>query len=288
MFKQAVNVSRRVSDFTKNIIENESDDLEFDSEQELVNIINVLFDISLVKEVSDIFTIELSDFTPGNTFCIKDENLSRTSNIFYHNNILIENNEYYFVVCLIGNLYLSYSTGTVSSTIRISEGEVFMLSISANYFMTTEDTDMKLLVIRCNIERPFIHFVNTVFCEDSAIYDKYSGYNFALFRLKDEVDNIVEDVIITRGKICSSKSMEEISCYNIKRLLSDYSLDDTSHLPDHVPKNKYRTDRSDVIELAVNYEDVNKIMSLVTPKTVYSSLGKKFKSYIVYGVACRK
>ncbi|QHG62684.1 hypothetical protein [Cetacean poxvirus 1] len=287
MFKRISNISDRViKSIGDGIINNQKD-----IENVLIDIINTSNDDNiLVKDIIDIFTVQLELVNGNNAVSLSEYVNKNRYKISYVNNSIIENNRYFFGLCIKGSLKLHYSNYINTNTTTICKGEAFLLNVDTKHYICTKknnNNNICILVVVFDSMSPFISCNNIIFSMDSAVFYYASGYNFALFRLIDNTtNNIKEDITITRGKLYQTNTMQESNNINIKSILLTYGIKNCV-VPDYVPINKRSISRSDVLELALNKKDIEYIFKYAKMNMLFSSGGRVFTSYIAYGVACR-
>ncbi|AAR07482.1 125R [Yaba monkey tumor virus] len=219
-----------------------------------------------------------------NIFNLLDVNcLKRSTHVINNDNHVIQSNEYMFIICLNGSISIKCFKKGLKITNTVYKGEAFSIHSTLRHVTTTKDKNLHLAVIKYDVNCPFIHFKNTVYSEDSFVYNLFSGYNFALFRLYDSYDNKVEDVLITHDNIYN-ENMKQKNVLGIKSLLCEHSIPQKISL-DCIPKSnvKYGTE---IAELSLDNETLNNVFNFITSKDVYSNSGNRYKYLLTYGVLC--
>ncbi|AAL69861.1 SPV122 hypothetical protein [Swinepox virus] len=283
---KCINLSNCVIKCIKNIIS--KDTVSSMDEYLLKTIIDEYIDNNYVS-VSSILSINSltvnCDNQVDNIINLKDVDIKPHRLIDHHNDYTLESNEYIFALCLKGKTTVKCNTSTKSISNAIKRGEAFVLNLKTKYTTVTHTKQLHLAVIMYRTTCPFVYYRNIVFSEDNCLYDIFSGYRFALFRLFDTNDTLLEDVIILNGTYYNSLSMKKSDIINIKTLLRKYNIQLNNTSIDYVPRN-YHKDSKEAVELSLDNNTVMHISDGTYTRDIYSLLGTKYKLLFAYGVIC--
>ncbi|ABQ43601.1 hypothetical protein [Tanapox virus] len=242
------------------------------------NIDHSMLNIININSVHVIINNDESSFNLSNVDCLKN-----STHVVKNDNCIIQSNEYMFVICLNGSISIECLKKGLKITSTIYKGEAFSIHSTLKHVTTTKDKNLHLAVIKYDVNCPFIHFKNTVYSEDSFVYNLFSGYNFALFRLYDNYNNKVEDILITNNNVYN-ENMRIEKVLGIKSLLYKHSILQKIYL-DYIPKSNVKY-ISEIVDLSLDKETLNSVFNFVNSKSVYSNSGNKYKYFLTYGVLC--
>ncbi|AYC44679.1 hypothetical protein [Moosepox virus GoldyGopher14] len=228
-------------------------------------------------------TVNISDI--NNSFnLIEDISYKRCPTINYYNGYTLQSNDYIYVLCLQGKACIEVFNKESLCTYDISKGDIFTMNYNSNHLVKTNDKNLRLAIIMYTSNFPFIHYKNLVFSEDSFIYNTFSGYKFALVRLFDESDTLLEDIILANGRFYNSDFTKKNKIINIKNLLTKYDINNFNI--DYIPKNDSINTSLEIVELSLDNNTIKGISDGTYTKNIYSSDGIKYKLLISYGVIC--
>ncbi|AVI09621.1 hypothetical protein [Sheeppox virus] len=231
-------------------------------------------------------TINFNTCEERNIIDFKDVNIKPQRFISYYKDYILESSEYMFIVCLKGETIIKCYNNNVISSNKVQKGEAFTLNIKTRYSIITKNRDLHLAIITYTTIYPLIYYKNIVFSKDSSLYNIFSGYKFALFRISSNDDKVLEDIIILNGRYYYSNSMEKVNIINIKTLLDKYNIKINSFTQiDYIPKSSHKA-CVEALELSLDDVTIRQIYDGTSFKDVCSISGIKYKIVILYCVLC--
>lgn len=193
---------------------------------------------------------------------------------------LYETLEAFFVLCLGGELQVNYSSDRENASVRVAEGEAFFMDVAATHSLASACKEVKMLVLRCQLDTVLAHWGDRVTSSSALVYEKFCGVNFALYRLSCD-GTVVRDLLLANRNVYDAPTCQDLGVVHLEQVLAQYQISNCP-MPDHVPESPLR-----ICERELAAEDSEAVFAGIRPRHAVSIALFPCKVYavqIAYGV----